>query len=279
MYVRTFKYLNMISIQICGGLGNQIFQIFAALAYSIKYKVSLILPMRGGGGARPTYWNNFLQALGPIVTDKHIPFRKLNEAGFEYVDIPLINYDFKLVGYFQSYKYFQEHKEVIYKYIKLDDSIDKLKDEYNYSNIVSLHFRVGDYIEIQQHHPLMSIGYYVSALKTLVSQTNRDDWTILFFCEETDMHYVEPKIAILHSQFPNLVFEKIHNKYSDWQQMLIMSLCQHNIIANSTFSWWGAYFNKNLDKKVYYPSLWFGPAKGENNMDDLFPPEWNKIMC
>ena len=64
---------------------------------------------------------------------------------------------------------------------------------------------------------------------------------------------------------------------SDWEEMLAMSLCNHNIIANSTFSWWGAYFNSNEDKIVCYPSVWFGPELKNNNTVDLFPEEWKCI--
>ena len=62
--------------------------------------------------------------------------------------------------------------------------------------------------------------------------------------------------------------------------MLTMSLCQHHIIANSTFSWWGAYFGYalvNNNKLVYYPSIWFGSGLGDKKMDDLFPEGWKKI--
>jgi hypothetical protein len=61
----------------------------------------------------------------------------------------------------------------------------------------------------------------------------------------------------------------------DYEQLLLMSLTSHNIIANSTFSWWGAYFNNNINKIVCYPSLWNG---SNNNVKDLFPDSWNKIL-
>ena len=63
----------------------------------------------------------------------------------------------------------------------------------------------------------------------------------------------------------------------DWQQMLLMSICNDNIIANSTFSWWGSYFNENPDKIVCYPGVWFGPKLTQNNTVDLFPEDWKKI--
>ena len=59
--------------------------------------------------------------------------------------------------------------------------------------------------------------------------------------------------------------------------MLLMSCCNHNIIANSTFSWWGAYFNNNTSKTITYPDQWFGPKLSEKNIDDLCPNDWNKI--
>ena len=71
-------------------------------------------------------------------------------------------------------------------------------------------------------------------------------------------------------------FERGDNTLADWEQMLYMSLCSHNIIANSSFSWWGAGFNSNKEKIVCYPSVWFGPTIGHNT-SDLCPSVWNKI--
>jgi hypothetical protein len=71
-------------------------------------------------------------------------------------------------------------------------------------------------------------------------------------------------------------FEQADNNLDDWEQMILMSLCQHNIIANSTFSWWGAYFNNNPNKIVCYPETWFG-KKARHNIKDLFLSDWKMI--
>lgn len=267
------------TVHIMGGLGNQLFQIFALLSYSLTYKVPFHLehtPVVRKD--RPFYWDTLLKSLKQFlkpVTGIAI----FNQKQFHYLKIPHVPYPIKLFGYFQSYKYFEEHKHSIEKFIRLEEQRDNLKNDYDFTDLVCLHFRVGDYVNLQHHHPLMPVEYYSMALKQLIDRTKKDNWKILYFCEDNDINYVNEKVNSLKTQFPNLSFQKIDSKYQDWEQMLIMSLCQHNIIANSSFSWWGAYFNPNKDKNVFYPSVWFGPAQGNKNTDDLFPPDWNKIMC
>jgi hypothetical protein len=80
----------------------------------------------------------------------------------------------------------------------------------------------------------------------------------------------------LQQIYTELIFERADNTLADWQQMLLMSLCKDNIIANSTFSWWGAYFNTNPTKSVCYPAKWFHPKAG-NNIEDLCPNDWTAI--
>jgi hypothetical protein len=78
-------------------------------------------------------------------------------------------------------------------------------------------------------------------------------------------------------KFPDISFHKANDEMEDWEQLLLMSCSDHNIIANSTFSWWAAYMNLNPDKVVCYPSMWFGTANNHLNTKDLFPPQWTKI--
>ena len=82
-------------------------------------------------------------------------------------------------------------------------------------------------------------------------------------------------MSVLEKKFKNMTFTKAVDHSEDWEQLLMMSCCTHNIIANSSFSWWGAYFNSNPEKIVCRPSVWFGPAMPDkDNIQDLCPEEW-----
>ena len=141
-----------------------------------------------------------------------------------------------------------------------------------------MHFRIGDYKHIQQHHPIQTVYYYRTALSQLIKDTKKDDWKVCLFYELKDKNDVYKIREELTSKFENIKFVDIDHQMADWEQMIAMSLCRHNIIANSTFSWWGAYFNQG-NNTVYYPSKWFGPGKGSLNeeLSDLFLNKWKII--
>jgi hypothetical protein len=189
-----------------------------------------------------------------------------------------------LFGYFQSYKYFQQNYKLICLIL---DIFEKRQDvlkacaQKHILNIghlkktISIHFRLGDYKKIQQYHPIMSYEYYKNSLDHILKNIDYSP-NVLYFCEDQDMDEVTLTIKKLSVEYPSIQFSRASNILNDWEQLLLMSACRHNVIANSSFSWWGAYFNSYVDKIVCYPSNWFGPACQKETID-LFPPEWSKI--
>ena len=277
----------MITCNLMGGLGNQIFQIFATIAYAIKSrnKFQFLAQETLGGGSctlRYTFWNTFFSSLKPFLITNLPPVNVVRENGFTFQELPinlLTGTNVLIHGYFQSEKYFKDQFEMICRLIGLEklkqsvlDTLSLNKEDLN--NTISMHFRLGDYKKLADFHPIATPKYYENALNHFKNKFPETNFSILYFCEDADVIEVQETIKNLENIFPNYKFTRGTNTLSDWQQMIYMSLCRHNIIANSSFSWWGAYFNSNKEKVVCYPSVWFG-----NNIDtrDLCPQEWIKL--
>lgn len=279
------------TIEIMGGLGNQLFQLFTLISYSLKSKKPFYIedkPITYGKRKKYYFDTLLLQKLKEFIKPSIQSSIIYHEPFFHYAPISILidqSRHVKLHGYFQSYKYFEEHKDVIFKMINLKETQQYVKEKVapylptsSFEKVVSLHFRVGDYAQLQHAHPLMPVEYYEKALEQLLVDTIvKTEWFILYFCEDNDIEYVNQKINYLkqNEKFKKLIFMKVPSHLDDWEQMILMSLCQHHIIANSTFSWWGAYFGIG-DGMVYYPSKWFGPSLEKNKIEDLFLKVWIK---
>jgi len=289
--------MSAISCALMGGLGNQLFQIFATIAYGIKHKRRVVFPYSetlNSGTVRNTYWTSFLRSLkhmttfakdSPYSNEQLVAFPQYREYGHHYTEIPNVDLrELSLFGYFQSPRYFENEKEEIFRLMKLAESKQAIKDEYpeyfiDGSMTIGMHFRLGDYKTIQENHPLMPYKYYDNALLHMMMNCKiSGNVTVLYFCEKEDNYDVLQMIIKLSEIYSGFTFMKVDDTIDDWKQMLLMSLCHHNIIANSSFSWWGAYFNENNRKIVCYPSLWFGPALAQKDVSDMTPPEWTRIL-
>ena len=280
----------MITCNLMGGLGNQIFQIFTTISYAIKSRKQfkfLKLEKLGGGSTtiRYTFWNTFFSRLKPFLINELPKVHVIREKGFPYNELSRIeislNEDILLYGYFQSYKYFHNEYSIISRLIGLEQMKNELIKKLQLTskqleNYVSMHFRIGDYKKIPDYHPLATYNYYESSLKNINTLKPEEKFDVLYFCEDDDLEDVLNIINKLVVKFPDYTFTRGENTLTDWEQMLFMSLCHHNIIANSSFSWWAAYFNSCVDKIVCFPSVWFG-EKANNDTKDLCPPEWTKI--
>ena len=285
----------MHTIHLEGGLGNQLFMVFAVMSHAFKHKSSFYIEdvKIQTGTRKKTYWDSFLKPLKPFC--KNMNPEKLNmyrEPCFHYTEIPPFHNDIhvKMTGYYQSYKYFHEYRDEIFKLIELEKRKEEVRQKLNressscWDTTVSMHFRIGDYKKLPQYHQVLPLQYYKNALTGLMQNNNNVLWTVLYFCEDEDVEEVAAKVNALSVDFPTMKFERMAERgLEDWEEILAMSLCRHHIIANSSFSYFGAYFNNNTrgeeekEVQVYYPSVWFGPALADKNTKDICPPNWIKV--
>lgn len=282
----------MNSCRLQGGLGNQLFQIFTTIAYALSKSQPFFFLNNhqlstgiNGETIRYTYWNTFLSGLKPFLKRiEDVPrLMYIKEKSFKYEKLPE-NFDKTfgtlLVGYFQSPKYFDKYKNIIYRMIKLDvkKMIVKTKVNIDFTNnsYISMHFRLGDYKKYPLVYPILSKNYYSNSIAYILEQLTNKPTKVLYFCEDGDLEEVIKTINILEKEFPFLNFVKASPLLEDWEQLLLMSLCEYNIIANSTFSWWGGYLNDSPNKIVCYPEQWFQPET-KHDASDLFPEDWMAI--
>lgn len=271
----------MFSVFLQAGLGNQMFQIFTALAYAFDTGEKLVIPeFKWDAANRPPYWDTMFRRLQDSLDKKLQPgsLPRYSEEGFHYKALQKQAKPMILFGYFQSYKYFDKHGEQIIKRLNIRMMQETIRAKYlTLRSSISMHFRIGDYMNIQLHYTLLSDDYYVKAIRELITRTKRSDWDIIYFCEDKDNVYVKQRLKKIITHFPDITFHKCSDELLDWEQMLLMSCSDHNIIANSTFSWWGAYLNSHPNKIVCYPNQWFGPSNMDKKTMDLFPPSWKRI--
>jgi hypothetical protein len=220
---------------------------------------------------------NLLKSLQTFTTRYVLNYPIYKEPEFTYTPLPPpedMPAKFKLYGYFQCEKYFKDKYDIILKLIKWSDTQESIKSKYSkylINNPVSMHFRISDYANLTHVYHIQTYEYYEKALETLLK--TQEISHILYFCQEEDNIRIHPIIERLKRKF-RIPFILVDQNISDWEQMVIMSLCKHNIIANSTYSWWGAYLNMSKEKQVICPSLWFS---NELSSNDLCPEEWIKM--
>jgi hypothetical protein len=281
-----------IAMKLMGGLGNQLFQIFTVMAYGIEHSVPFVFEYRKQLNERKTYWDTFLcwiqhytnmdTNLGSsLCTNRIISMMPVyKEPVFAYRPIPDIQSNFRLEGYFQSYKYFHKHAETLFRWIHLREQQTAVLAEFSdlyQTTTVGVHFRLGDYKKLPQYHPILPVDYYIRSIQYILGDLDQPVSFLCFF-EEEDGNEVRTIIRQLESLFPLCSFVCVNTTIVDWKQMLMMSCCHHQIIANSSFSWFSAYFNANPDKIVCYPSIWFGPQLAHHDVSDMCMESWHKTI-
>lgn len=214
----------MIIFQIQGGLGNQLFQIFCGLNYELIHNKEVFFTSINRSKHRGVYWNTFFTQLKDKLKNEGLELYK--EPFYQYKEIPI--FDNKIIfGFFQSDKYFRENFNKIYNFLNIDNLKNQIKHNYNFSNSCSIHFRIGDYDN--KNFPILSLDYYQKAINYI---ENKIDNFYIFY-EKNDEKKILDNLNKLNFKTNYIL---INTDYKDYEQLLLMSLCENNIIANSTFS-------------------------------------------
>lgn len=268
----------MISCILKGGLGNQMFQIAAVLSIAVNRKVPFLFdkntwPDRGGAGSEAfqasspeKYLNNVFRKLPFKEVKTRMMWSVYSESTFHYTEIPDRS-NILLNGYFQSERYFENSKEVIRKVFSPPKSIvDEFKrtfqDKHSNKDLISIHVRRGSHLRNPHYHGSCDAEYFRNA----VSFFNKDSVFLVF---SDDIQWCRDNFV-----GDNYVFVEGREDYED---LYYMSLCDHNIICNSTFSWWSAWLNNNKNKTIISPKKWFGPGYAGHDLSDLTPKGWTII--
>jgi hypothetical protein len=284
--------MNNISILISDGIGNQMFKIFAVISYYIDNCQNYILYVKNNNGYRKYYWDTIFSNISHKVLEiddsdiDELNIENYKEPYFHYAQIPIFENDTLLKGYFQSHKYFEHNINKIRRIIGIDEHINKVLTEYpeyTINKTISVHYRMGDYINLHVLHPVKKTTYYIEAFKKLISKgVDIYDYDILYFCEKHDNETVnnynlEINNVLKELTGKNLRYKKVSDDIQDWEQLLIMTSSKHYIIGNSTFSWFGAYLSSSNEPIICYPENWLGPGYNGTITDNLFPDSWIKI--
>jgi hypothetical protein len=270
----------MITCRLKGGLGNLLFQIAAIEAMSIDsgipstyYNVnSQIKLINDDLDHNPTlkHANEYIHIFKNFDWNKNsvnnISFNSI-KVPFHYVKIqpkPNTCYD----GFFQSEKFFKHREKEIRNLFEPSTEIaEYIKSKYSFlfnTDVTSIHVRRGDYLKISHIHPLHNMDYFNAGINLIGNES-----TFLIFSDD---------IEWCKENFKGDNFIFFNEK--DYIELFMMSYCKNNIMSNSSFSWWGSWLNKNPDKKVIAPMLWFSQEavqrKGINPID-IIPQTFIKI--
>lgn len=292
----------MIVVRLVGGLGNQMFQYAAGRALSIAYNVPLLLDVSGfsNNGLHQGFelhrifkgqieladqsvlheilgWRSYKHMLSLLLRPSMHWFhgrRFIVEPHFHYWEgIQNLCPPCYLSGYWQSEQYFSKNVTLIRDDFTFTQPLSgrnrDLAQEIGENLSISLHIRRGDYVSNPKAlatHGVCSLEYYRLAMAFMVERLAEPR----FYVFSDDPEWVR---ANLTADYPMVFVD--HNRGADsFTDMHLMSLCQHHIIANSSFSWWGAWLNPSESKMVIAPERWFAKPMDTR---DLIPQQWLRL--
>ncbi len=259
-------------IKLQGGLGNQMFQYAYGRALELTgEKIIFDTSFFNGGKAKKDIARNFelnnfnIRTKAIFSNEKHPLTRPINKI--------LVKLRLKPDGFWQNVKYFKNiEKEIREEFTlkkPLDEKFNNISKQIGNTPSVSIHIRRGDYVnnaKTKAIHNVCELEYYNKAINIIKSQINNPN----FFVFSDDIEWVKNN---LKTDSPTFWVSNL--KGEDYEELVLMSKCKHNIIANSSFSWWSAWLNQNPDKIVIAPKQWLSNKTAD--VLDILPESWIKI--
>jgi hypothetical protein len=255
----TYSYLGK-----NGRLGNQMFQYALLLGVQAKLGYNIVLNENIGAiqllqcfDIKGCHFFNERDIFSPNKFEEH-QFH-FDKKVFRAED----HTDFK--GYFQTERYFEHCRDKVRQEFTFKEEIrnraEAWIEPYKQHNLVSLHVRRTDYVHLPNHHPLCTLDYYKAAIPQF------PDAHFIIFSD--DIEWCKENLQLENATFADTG--------SDYVDLCVMSMCNHHIIANSSFSWWGAWLNPSETKRVIAPKIWFGPAYFHWKTEDLYLPYFTAL--
>jgi hypothetical protein len=288
----------VIVVKLIGGLGNQMFQYAIGRRLALKNNCRLYLDINHLKNTNNPLFTNREFQLNTFKTESNIvpnkilkkiyyPPKKIfsffssqvkiikEEDQSYHEEIIKNNKNIYLDGYWQTELYFMEIRKTLLKEFTPKDPLDEdnLKEIelINKTNSISVHVRRGDYV----NNPLFSellgtcnVEYYKNAFEIITTKISDPSYYIF----SDDIEWAKSNLLFLSDKMRFININFWENSYKD---LVLMNKCKHNIIANSSFSWWGAWLNNNPNKIVIAPKKWFNDESIRNK--DLIPNNWIKI--
>lgn len=284
----------MLLVNVIGGLGNQMFQYAYACSlsnrgYDVKLSIADYASYTLHDGFVLDKYNISLEIATPEQTQKFKPSKLSKKLSF----LPFFNilqektllFDMNnlspkdgcfVEGYFQCEKYFVEYRDLIlhdfvfnHPFAEYTQRIEESIKETLTS--ISLHIRRGDYINndtTNSIHGTCSLDYYREA----ISYFEKKYQGVVFFIFSDDIEWVKSNFNL-----DNFVYVESTDNRLPHEDMYLMTLCDHNITANSSFSWWGAWLNTNQEKEVIAPKYWFKDVKKNLEAKNIVPDNWIRL--
>jgi hypothetical protein len=293
----------MIIVKLMGGLGNQMFQYAAGRRLAHVHKTELKLDVSWFSeiaaidtkrkyelapfnlSARFASSEEIAKCKGPELLRRiawlfptALPFfgkRHVYEKYFHFDPAVLtLSDNVYLEGYWQCPRYFEDIEDIIRNEFTVTPPPDAtnraMAEEIARSESVSVHVRRGDYVSnpsTNEYHGVCSLEYYQAAVKSILNCVSKPH----FFIFSDDPVWAKKNLSVIT---PHTVIDR-NGPDKAYEDMRLMSLCKHHIIANSSFSWWGAWLSKNPEKIVIAPKHWFKDPKIDAR--DLVPETWKRI--